>query len=169
MNAKARSRRKRRRITREQMAWRFAVYLDSKNIQPILERLNLKDVLKGLTHQYLLVADKQRDVACKPWKSRIQQKGLRRAVAAVLPDLVLMPPPMRSPRPPVIRRQRCPRCRTRKVKTIWESEEAAETFGAGSGDAGLHAYQCPHGYGWHAGHSHNPVGSGDWESGRVIK
>jgi len=52
---------------------------------------------------------------------------------------------------------KCPRCRTWNFKSIWPSKESAEEFCLHSGDEGLHAYPCPHVYGWHIGRHAIPV------------
>jgi len=134
---------------------RISVFLDSIGITPDCSGHSWTEVCDGLQAQYASIPLEQRREARVKGRMLIREKSLEVISAAII---VGPSQPKRSNRPPKAakgtgkRLQKCDRCRSWGFKSIWDSQEAAEEFCAGTKDLGLNAYPCPHGNGWHIGH-----------------
>lgn len=143
----------------------LAVYLDEAGVQPCNIGWNWNELFLNLMHQYSMLSKKQRRQARLSGHIRIHRAGLLAESKALLADLDFRTDPPPDAEGAVINGRKCPHCRTKGFKTIWESQAIAEAFCAGSCDALLEAYPCPHGYGWHVGHIHSPKRKGKKQKG----
>ena len=147
-NRKSQTRRKNKRA-----AIRIAVFLTTIGVQPRCEGRSWAEILTGLLNQYQSVPIELRREARRNGRILIREQGLLAIVPSVVTGPVQPLPKPRHPQAPAIRRAKCPQCRTWNFKSIWPNREAAEEFCLHSGDVGLQPYPCPHGNGWHTGHS----------------
>jgi hypothetical protein len=136
-------------------ARRIAVILHSMGITPKSTGYSWTEVLNGLRAQYASLPAEQRREAIDAGIQLIQEKRLDVASEAI----VASPSQPKPTDRPNERRgkgkspQKCHRCWSWGFKSLWNSREAAEEFCNSENDPGLNAYACPHGNGWHVGHS----------------
>ncbi len=162
-------------------ARRFALYLSSIGISPVLPCNSYKQWVIALQAQYNALEVGQRKLARRAGRQLVRESGSIRIAAASLPTPVFVQTrapnaPTVSPRPfsrdeqfnSVLRRWSvltppCPSCRMRNgfPKRSWPTREwADEVWGRQHDRDTLRVYECPvlPGF-WHLGHIRPPVTS----------
>jgi hypothetical protein len=135
---------------------RIAVFLYAIEIQPQFNGAGWWKAFEDLTAQYTSLPKELRRKARAKGRMLIREHGLEAIAKSIYPE---PPQPMRKA--PEQKQTpgsghglpKCRWCKTWAFKSIWSTREAAEIFCADAKDPELHAYKCPHGNGWHVGHT----------------
>jgi hypothetical protein len=159
-------------------ARRFALYLSSIGISPVLPRNSYKQWVVALQAQYNALEVGQRKLARRAGRQFVRESGSIRIAAASLPTPVFIQTradaPTVRPRPfsrdeqfnSILRRWSartppCPSCRMGNgfPKRSWPTRQRAnEVWGRQHDRDTLRVYECPVQPGfWHLGHIHRPV------------